>query len=89
MSLDVGIAFHESVPVKNMEEVRKSEKHRLFGEETFVRCNCGARYTVFLYDKRNPENGINKVDLEREISKDCNEGKHPNTKDEIRMRKTP
>jgi hypothetical protein len=87
MSL-AAIGFHESISVKKLEDLFKSEWNQLFAATTFAHCKkCGTLFAVFLPKSDDPQNGPYVAELEGRISKDCDKGKHSLV--EIRLDITP
>lgn len=78
------IAFHESVSVKKLEELFKSEWNQLFAGTTVAHCKkCGEQFAVFLPTSDDAENGPYVAQLEKRISEGCNNKKHSEV--EIRL----
>lgn len=78
------IAFHDSVSVKQLEELFKSEWNQLFAGTTVAHCKkCGEQYAVFVPSADDPNNERYVAELENQISQGCEKGTHSEV--EIRL----
>lgn len=73
----LAISFHESISVKRLEQLFKSEQNQLFAGTTAAHCKkCGAQFPVFFPQSDDHDNMTNLATIENRITDDCRGGKH-------------
>jgi hypothetical protein len=73
----LAVAFHESVSVKKLEEIFRSDWNSLFGGTTAAHCpKCRGQFAVFFQGSDDPQNPEYLKTLEAMMGNDCKDGKH-------------